>query len=217
MKQIRVILADDHGLLRAGLKALIETMDGIEVVGEASDGRTALSLVKQLLPDVLLTDISMPMMSGLEVAERVASEAPNTKTIIISMHQEKEYATKALRAGAMGYLVKDASPKELELAIRAVARGESYLSSTISGHVVAEYNRLAEANQAGSNPLSPRQREVLKLIAKGQTTKAIARELRISVKTAEAHRLQIMERLGIHDVAGLVKYAIRAGIAKIDS
>lgn len=217
MKTIRVVIADDHALVRAGLRILLSKISNVSVVGEAADGQEAVRLVEALRPDVLLTDIAMPGLTGMDVAERVARDFPETRTIIVSMHTEKEYAFKALRAGAAGYLIKDAGTAELELAIRAVARGESYLSPVVSKHIVADYSRLASEQTSASDPLTARQREVLKLIAEGFTTKAIAHRMEISVKTAETHRLQLMERLDIHDIASLVRYAVKIGLVKADA
>ncbi len=216
MGTIRVVLADDHAVVRHGVRSLLEAAPDIEIVAEAGDGHQALALVEAHRPDVLVTDIAMPGLTGLELAEHVARDFPQTRVLVLSMHQEKAYATRALAAGAAGYLLKDAGADECEVAVRAVARGESYLSPAVSGHVVAEYARLAQAEAAASDPLTARQREVLRLIAEGLPTKAIARRLGLSVKTAEAHRAQVMERLGIHDVAGLVRYAIRTGLIKAD-
>jgi DNA-binding NarL/FixJ family response regulator len=216
MKPIRVIIVDDHALLRAGLRGYLATLEGIEVVGEAADGLKALELVEALRPDILMTDISMSGLDGLGLTARVAGVSPQTRVIILSMHTEWGYADKAVRAGAAGYLVKDSGATEVELAVRAVARGESYLSPAVSKHVVAGYVRMAEAQANTPDPLTPRQREVLKLIAEGLTTKAIARRLDISAKTADTHRVQLMERLDIHDIAGLVRYAIRTGLVDQD-
>jgi DNA-binding NarL/FixJ family response regulator len=216
MNPIRVLLADDHTLLRAGVRALLDQLPDVAVVGEATSGTEALALVEEHRPDILLADITMPGMSGLEVAERVARDFPETRTIILSMHTEKEYAIKALRAGAVGYLVKDAGTDELALAIRAAACGGSYLSAAVSKHVVADIAQAAPARAGAPDPLTARQREVLKLIAQGNTTKAIARRLDISVKTADTHRVQLMERLGIHDIASLVRYAIKVGLVEAD-
>jgi DNA-binding NarL/FixJ family response regulator len=193
-------------------------LNDVAVVGEATTGAEALALVEELHPDVLLADITMPEMSGLELAEQVSRDFPATRTIILSMHTEKEYAMKALRAGASGYLVKDAGTAELELAIRAAVCGGSYLSAAVSKHIVPNHlpSIAAPAEQSPSQ-LTPRQLEVLKLVAEGNTTKAIARRLDISVKTADTHRVQLMERLGIHDVAGLVRYAIKVGLVKADA
>jgi DNA-binding NarL/FixJ family response regulator len=217
MKPIRVLIVDDHALLRAGLAGLLSALEGVEAVGEAADGLKALELVESLRPDILMTDIAMPGLDGLRLAEAVARVSPMTRVIILSMHAESAYVDKALRAGAAGYLVKDSGTAEVELAIRAVARGESYLSPAVSKHVVAGYARMAAAQATNPDPLTPRQREVLKLIASGLTTKAIARRLDISAKTADTHRVQLMERLGIHDIAGLVRYAIRVGLVDQDA
>lgn len=216
MKPIRVLIVDDHTLLRAGLRGLLAALEGVEVVGEAVDGLKALELVETLRPDIVMTDIAMPGLDGLGLTAAVARDSSQTRVIILSMHTEWAYADKALRAGAVGYLVKDSAIAEVELAVRAVARGESYLSPAVSKHVVANYARMAESQVADPDPLTPRQREVLKLIAEGLTTKAIAHRLDISAKTADTHRVQLMERLGIHDVAGLVRYAIRTGLVDQD-
>jgi DNA-binding NarL/FixJ family response regulator len=213
---IRVLLADDHTILRAGLRVLLGNVPALEIVGEASNGEEALVLVEALRPDVLLCDISMPGLSGLEVAEQVARDFPETRTIILSMHSEKQYAVRAMQAGAVGYLLKDAGAAELELALRATASGGLYLSPAISRHVLADYTRLPSGRTEDADPLTSRQREVLKLIAEGLTTKAIARRLDISAKTADTHRTQLMERLGIHDIAGLVRYAIKVGLVQAD-
>lgn len=216
MKSIRVLIADDHTLLRAGLCGLIAGLEGVEVVGEAADGLKALEQVGALRPDILVTDIAMPGLDGLGLTMAVARGYPLTRVLILSMHTELAFADKALRAGAAGYLVKDSSTAEVEMAIRAVARGESYLSPAVSKHVVSGYARMADALAANSDPLTPRQREVLKLIAEGLTTKQVARRLDISAKTADTHRVQLMDRLGIHDLAGLVRYAIRIGLVDQD-
>jgi DNA-binding NarL/FixJ family response regulator len=173
-------------------------------------------LIGRHRPDVLLTDISMPGLSGLELARRVTKEHPGTAVIIVSVHAAREYVWQALRAGAAGYLLKDADTAELELAIRAVARGETYLTPAVSKHVVADYIEHQGGENNSLELLTPRQREVLRLIAEGHTTKGIANILSLSVKTVETHRAQLMERLGIHDVAGLVRYAIRAGLIEAD-
>jgi DNA-binding NarL/FixJ family response regulator len=216
MDSIRVLIVDDHALLRAGLRSLLASLEDIEVVGEAADGLKALERVEALRPDILMTDISMPGLDGLGLTAAIAGVSPGTRVIILSMHTEWGYADKALRAGAAGYLVKDSGTTEVEMAVRAVARGESYLSPAVSKHVVAGYTRMAEAQAAEPDPLTPRQREVLKLIAAGLTTKAIAHRLDISAKTADTHRVQLMERLGIRDIAGLVRFAIRTGLIDQD-
>jgi DNA-binding NarL/FixJ family response regulator len=210
---IRVLLADDHRLLRAGLISLLRDVKDVDVVAEAGDGEEALALVAELKPDVLLTDIAMPKLNGLEVAARVTEEYPATRVIILSMHLDEEYVRAAVSSGAAGYLLKDTDLAELDRAIRAVVRGETFLSPAVSTQLMADYQRLALGGRGSSeDPLTPRQREVLRHIAEGKTTKAIARLLGISTKTVETHRTQLMERLNIHDVAGLVRYAIRSGL-----
>jgi DNA-binding NarL/FixJ family response regulator len=212
MKPIHVLLAEDHALVRAGFRALLENLHGIQVIAEAGDGREAMRLIETHRPDVVLMDITMPGLNGLEAAARVANEFPYVHVIILSMHANEEYVLQALRAGAAGYLLKDADPTELELAVTAVARGETYLSPPVSKHVIADYVRRVGDESSSLVQLTPRQREVLQLIAEGHTTKEIARMLGISVKTVGTHRTQLMERLDIHDIAGLVRYAIRVGL-----
>ncbi len=213
VKKIRVLLADDHVLVRSGIRVLVNALDGFVVVGEADDGREALALVDRLRPDIVLMDISMPGLNGLEAASRAAKEFPDVRVIILSMHANEEYVLQALRAGAAGYLLKDAGPGELDLALKAVAGGGTYLAPSISKHLVADYVRRTSGDApAPLEHLTSRQREVLQLIAEGHTTKEIAGKLNLSVKTAETHRTQLMQRLDIHDVAGLVLYAVRLGL-----
>jgi len=214
MTLIRVVLADDHALVRAGIRALLAGIAGIEVVGEAQNGHEIIELVDKLRPRLVLMDIAMPGLNGLEATTRIVKNHPGTAVIILSMHAGEEYALQALKAGASGYLLKDADLAELELGISAVARGETYLSPVVSKHLVADYRRRA-AGQEQVDPLerlSSRHREVLQLIAEGNTTKDIAVKLKLSVKTVETHRAQLMDRLDIHDVAGLVRFAIRSGL-----
>ena len=210
---IRVLLAEDHTLVRAGIRSLLASVPGIEVVGEAGDGREALALLKTTPVDVAILDITMPGMNGLEAASRIAEDWPATKVIILSMHANGEYVERALRDGAVGYLLKDAGTSELEAAIRAVMRGESFLSPAVSKRVVAGF---LGGGAEGSGSLTPRQREVVQLIAEGHSTKRIAAVLGVSVKTIETHRTQLMQRLGIHEVAGLVRYAVRVGLINPD-
>ncbi len=216
MKPIRVLLVDDHQLVRAGIQALLRDLSEVEVVGEASDGREALRLIAAHHPDVVLMDIMMPGMNGLEAAARVVKESPTTRVLMLSVNASEEYVLQALRAGAAGYLLKNISPAELETAIRAVARGERYLTTAVSKHVIDAYLQRVGPEASSLDRLTPRQREVLQLVAEGATTKEIGRKLGVSVKTAEMHRGQLMEALGIHDVAGLVRYAIRMGVIAPD-
>jgi DNA-binding NarL/FixJ family response regulator len=216
-KPIRVLLADDHELFRAGIRSLMKSFDGIEIVAEASNGRQALDLCKTHHPDVVLMDIIMPQLNGLDATARLAAISPQTRTIILSMYANEEYVLQALRCGAAGYLPKTISPSELEQAIRAVAQGETYLSPAISKHVIAAYLERVGGDPSGPfERLTPRQREVLQLVAEGNTTKEIARKLSLSVKTVEMHRSQLMAALDIHDIAGLVRCAIRMGLITPD-
>jgi DNA-binding NarL/FixJ family response regulator len=222
MAPIRILLADDHVLMRAGITALLQRIPDLTVVAEADDGREALQLIATHLPDIAMLDISMPELNGLEVAERVAREFPAVRVIILSMHATSDYVLRAMRVGASGYLLKGARLAELELAIISVARGETYLSPAAAKHVIGGYRDQASgaapaADAQSQERLTTRQREILQLIAEGKTTKEIAQVLTLSAKTVEMHRAQLMERLDIHDVAGLVRYALRAGIISGDS
>ena len=212
---LRVLLADDHALVRAGLRKLLESIPGVEVVAEAGDGREALALVASKKPDLALLDITMPGLNGLEATEHIGREHPGTRVILLSMHASEEHVLQALRAGAAGYLPKDAALEELELAINAARKGETYLSPAVSRHV-SDYVRRTGAEATPRETLTPRQREILQLIAEGHSTKRIAGTLGVSVKTVETHRSQLMEKLDIHDVAGLVRYAIRIGLVSPD-
>ena len=222
METIRVLLAEDHALMRAGICALIQGLEGLVVVGEAGDGHEALRLIKKEKPHIVLADIAMPGLNGLDLTGRIVKECPNTRVIILSMHANEEYVLRALKSGAKGYVLKDAETAELELAIRSVMRGKTFLSPSISGHVIHDYlERLSGRKDKDDTnlpepsryeTLTPRQREILQMIAEGNTNKQIAQALNLSVKTVEAHRTQIMVRLDIHETAGLVRYAIRTGL-----
>jgi DNA-binding NarL/FixJ family response regulator len=217
MKNIRILLADDHVLFRAGLRGLLKDMAQFEVIAEASDGREALELMEELRPDVVLMDISMKDANGIEATARAAGKVPKTKVIILSMNSNPELVVHALHSGAAGYVLKNVSPQELELAVRAVARGETYLCSAISRHVVEGCLAWGKNESSSRARLTSRQREVLQLIAEGNTTKIIAKKLGISVKTAESYRSELMAALKIHDVAGLTRYAIRTGVVSPDA
>lgn len=230
MPPIRVVLVDDHSLVRAGLRALVEKLSGIEVVGEASDGREALKLVEAQRPDIVLMDLAMRGLGGVEATARVAQASPGSKVIVVSVHTEPQSVLAAIDAGAAGYMSKDASVAELDMAIRSVVRGGTFLSPTISRHVVDDYRRrLADGRDPSPGDLepgaterallariTPRQREILQLLAEGASSRKMARTLDVSIKTVETHRAQLMQRLDIHDVAGLVRFAIRAGLVRAD-
>jgi DNA-binding NarL/FixJ family response regulator len=215
-RPIRVLLADDHALVRAGIRSLLRGCDDIEVVAEAGDGREALTLIEALRPDVVLMDILMPGLNGLEAAEQVSREFPSVRVLILSVNTGEEFVLQALRAGVAGYLVKSIGPAELQAALRAVARGEVYLAAAISHHVLAGSLEGGEGCPSLQR-LTPRQREVLQLIAEGHKTKEIALRLEISINTVETHRTQLMAALDIHDIAGLVRYAIRSGLTSADT
>jgi len=216
MSGIRIILADDHALLRAGIRALLEKLPNVEVVAEAENGRDALKLIQEHAPDVVLLDISMANLGGLEALPRIVKDFPAVKVLILSAHSNEEYVLRALRCGASGYMLKAAAAEELGLAIKAVVQGAVYLSPSVSRTVVESYVARSAGQENSVEELTGRQREILQLIAEGRNTKEIAGLLGISIKTAEAHRLQIMDRLDIHDVAGLVRYAIRTGLTSAE-
>ncbi|HEY3859862.1 MAG TPA: response regulator transcription factor [Gammaproteobacteria bacterium] len=210
---MRILIADDHTLVRAGLTSLIARLPEMEVVAEAADGRQALRMVRDLQPDIVLMDIAMPGLNGLESAERIHGIHPKIKIVILSMHASEEYVAQALKAGASGYLLKDAATAELEMALKSVSMGQFYLSPAISRQVVDNFLR---GGPTGLDLLTPRQREILQLIAEGKGTRDIAETLHLSVKTVETHRAQLMDRLDIHDVAGLIRYALKKGLITAD-
>lgn len=215
MKNIRVLLADDHQLVRAGMRALIDGLPGFEVIGEAADGREVLRLARDDGIDLVVIDLSMPGLNGLDATARIVKDHPEIRVVILSMHTSENYVLDALRAGAQGYVIKDSAPEELERALRAVAAGQRYLSPAISRYLLDDYLRLARGGgepQKAAAQLTPRQREILQLIAEGRSTREIAGRLSISIKTVETHRAQIMERLDVRDVASLTRYAIRLGL-----
>ena len=209
---ITVVLADDHSVVRTGIRTMLESLGGIEIVGQATNGREALALVMQHLPNVLLCDISMPGMNGLEATTRLVKEIPNLRVIMLSMHTSEEYVWQAMKAGAMGYLLKDTDAAELDEAIKSVLSGKMYLTQSVSRQAVNAYMQRMGNTSTIADVLTPRQREILQLIAEGKSLKAIAQLLHISVKTVESHRTLLMERLDIHDTPSLVRYAMRIGM-----
>ncbi len=214
MKPIRALIADDHALVRAGIRALVEKIDDVSVIAEAGEGLEALNLIKELKPDLVLLDVTMPGLSGLDVLVETRKHLPDVRVIILTVHEEAEYAMQALRAGAAGFLPKSAAANELQLAIETVRRGETYVSGEVSRKTLLEYSRGRIEHRLAR--LTPRQREILTLIAEGLNTKDIGRRLNISGKTVESHRAQLMERLNIHDVASLVRFAIKVGLIKVE-
>jgi DNA-binding NarL/FixJ family response regulator len=218
MSSLRLLLADDHTLVRAGMRALLSELPGVEVVGETGDGREALRLVRERKPDIALIDISMPGLNGLEVAARIGHDHPATRVIIVSMHGDDESVRRALVAGAAGYMLKNSDRSELELALRTVARGDTWLSPSLTKRVVQALTQGGQpATEGPLQVLTPRQREVLQLVAEGHSNKEIATRLNVALKTVETHRTELMERLGIHGVAGLVRYAIQVGLVRPES
>ena len=215
-KPVRILLVDDHSLVRAGIRALLDNFNGVEVVGEASGGQEAMSLIASIVPNIVLMDISMPELNGVEATKRITQLYPKMRVIILSMHAGEEFVMRALRAGASGYIIKDAATDELQMAIHAAARGDIYLSPSISKKVVDEYLRHTEDRESPLERLTSRQREVLQLIAEGNTTKQIASILNVKVKTIESHRGQIMNRLEIHNLPGLILFAARSGLISLE-
>jgi DNA-binding NarL/FixJ family response regulator len=213
IQPIRVILADDHPIVRAGIRQALQELPGVEIAGEANDGREAVELVKSVQPDVAFMDISMPGLNGLEATERIVKASPQVRVIILSRHENEEYYWRALQVGAAGYLLKKAAIAELKSALHSVIGGEIYLSREISARLRNQLplQRIAHARNPVEQ-LTARQREILQLIAEGQTTKAIALVLKISAKTVEYHRAKLMQTLNIFDIPGLVRFALRAGL-----
>ena len=211
-KPIRVLLSGRHALVRAGIRALLERIEHVEVV-EAADNRQIFASIGEFNPNVVLLDVPTPGLSGLELLKELVEKFPSTPVLALSQHETEEHAVLALRSGAAGFIAKSAASAELELAIRAVARGERYLASELSKQAILKY---LEDPRSFFSELTPRQYQVLKMIAEGHPTKEIARRLNISAKTVETHRAQLMERLNIHETAGLVRYALRMGLVKLD-
>ena len=215
MSPTQVVLVDDHVLVRAGIRALIDRMEGVKVVGEAANGTEALALIEKELPDLVVLDITMPGVKGLSVLEEITHRFPTVRVIMLTMHEAREYVIQSLKAGAAGFIPKSAAATELREAIDTVMRGKTFVSRETSQADSAAVDKVTQ-QQALIEKLTPRQREILVLIAEGKSTKQIARALNISVKTVESHRAQLTERLDIHDVAGLVRLAIRTGLVRME-
>jgi len=217
MSAIRIVLADDHALVVAGITALLTGIEGASVVAIAKDGREAVTLCKQHQPDLVIMDVSMKELNGIEAAEQIHTEVPSTKVLMLSAHTGEDFVRRAFRMGVAGYLVKDSAPSDLKLAVEAVMRGEVYLSPRIAQHVVSGFLQEGTTRQEATlESLTSRQREILQMIAEGNSTKEIAFRLNVSTKTVETHRAAIMDRLGIHDVAGLALFAARSGLISLD-
>jgi DNA-binding NarL/FixJ family response regulator len=218
MSSLRILLADDHLLVRAGIRSLLESIEGASIVAEANNGREAVALAKAHQPDLAVMDITMKELNGIDATAQIRLESPSTRILILSMHSTEEFVTRAIKAGAHGYLVKDSAPDELKTAVEAVMSDEVYLSPRVSRHVINSLLQGAggKRRESSLDALTARQREILQMIAEGKSTKEIAFVLDVSLKTVETHRKAVMERLGIHDVAGLVVFAIRSGLIDID-
>lgn len=213
---IRIVVADDHTLLRNGIRAIIEDQPDIQVVGEAEDGREALRLARQLRPNVILMDIAMPLLNGLEATRQIKREHPEINVLVLTMYDHEEYFWQVIEAGASGYLVKRAAASELVSAIRAVSQGEAVLSPSVTRMLLEDYlHRESSRTQTEPEPLSPREREILQLIAEGRTSREIAEILSLSIKTVKSHRSSLMQKLDLHDRGDLIKYAIQKKIIEI--
>lgn len=215
--RLKILLADDHRLFRDGLRTLLTKKGDMEVVAETCDGRETVKAAMEKAPQVILMDISMPNLNGIDATRRICSENPSIKVIILSMHSDQKFVIESLKAGASGYLLKDCAIDELEAAIRTVASGQIALAKSIEENIIRDYLKLAASKpETVFSALSSREREVLQLLSRGLNTKEIASELNISIKTVETHRKQIMDKLGIHSIAQLTKYAIKEGLTPLD-
>lgn len=215
---IRVFLADDHAVVRDGLRALLEAQDDITVVGDAANGRQAVDQVRKLRPDVVVMDIAMPELNGIEATQQIRESCPSTQVVILSMHSSPEHVFRALQAGARGYLIKESAGKEVAMAVRALHAGRRYFSRQITDTVIDDYihQRQFSSDQSPLGSLSPREREVLQLVVEGKSSVEIAEILFLSPKTVETYRSRVMEKLGIHDLPGLVKFAIQQGLTTLE-
>ena len=214
----RILLADDHKILRDGLQSLLQKQGDFEVVGEADNGRSAVKLAKKLLPDVVIMDVGMRHLNGIEATRQITANAPGVKVLALSVHSDRRFVKRMLEAGALGYVLKDAAFDELILAVRTVVAKQIYLGPNIAGVVVKDYLRRLSATESGETPvLTLREREVLQLLAEGKATRKIAGLLNLSVKTVETHRKRIMDKLDLHSVAELTNYAVREGLTSLES
>ena len=214
-RKIRLLLVDDHPLVREGIRSCLHPHKQLEIVGEAADGREALVKAKELNPDIVLMDINLPRTNGLEATRLLRREAPQTRVLILTVHNNKEYVLQIVQAGARGYVLKDTSPGELVQAIEQVNRGEAFFSADVARFVLNDYVTTSGRRKSGEEELSDREREVLALIAEGYSNKSIASNLGLSVRTVETHRARIMRKLNIHSTAGLTKFAISQGMASL--
>jgi len=215
---IKIFIADDHKIVREGLRTLLEKQPNMEVVGEAGNGRKTVQLVQELLPEVIVMDISMPDLNGIETTRQIIAKTPSIKVIALSMHSDKRFVVEMLKAGASGYLLKDSASEELIRAVQTVAVNRTYLSPKIADVVIKDYIRLSpKAQFSVFSLLTPRERQVLQLLSEGKTTKGIGSDLQVSVKTVETYRQQIMDKLNIHSIAELTKYAIREGLTSLET
>jgi two-component system response regulator NreC len=214
MSQIRMLLVDDHGMIRAGIRMLLERQPGLQVVGEASDGREALSVIDQLKPDVVVMDLAMPNLNGIEATRQILNAYPKVSIVVLSMHSDEGYVLRALKAGARGYVLKDSTEADLIGAVRAVQDGKSFFSPAVSRFLVEDYARQLQGRNLNDSYelLTPRESEVLQMAAEGKSNKEIASILNLSVYTVETHRKNIMEKLNLHGVPELILYAVRKGI-----
>lgn len=214
---IKIILADDHKVLREGLKSLLEQQQDMQVIGEANDGQEVVRLTKKLEPDIVVLDIGMPNMNGIQATQHIVAEVPGTRVLALSMHSDHQFVVKMLQAGVSGYMLKDCAFEELILAVRSVSEGKFYLSKDVTGVVINDYiNRIQAIDSAGKTVLTSREREILQLIAEGKNTLETGKLLNVSTKTVETHRKNIMDKLDIHSIAELTKYAIREGLTSLE-
>ena len=216
MAPVRILIADDHKIVRDGLRALLEREPDFRVVGEASNGREAVEVARELVPDVLITDLVMPVLNGIDATRQIVAEQPQVRVMTLSMHSDRRFVTDMLQAGAVAYLRKESAFEELAEAIRAVMSGEVFLGRGITGVVVEGYKSLIGEEAEGSGVLSAREREVLQLLAEGNRTNEIATLLHLSAKTVESHRTNIMKKLDLHSIAELTKFAVREGLTSLD-